>query len=88
LRNYVVQAEIDAGERQGLSSEERRELAELRRQNRRLAMVNEILERAAALDGSWRHYGGRDGRTDGCASLGVVGSEVAGRVHQMGGPSA
>jgi transposase-like protein len=48
LRNWLVQAEIDAGERQGLSSDERRELAELRRQNRRLAMENEILKRAAA----------------------------------------
>jgi transposase-like protein len=48
LRNWVVQAEIDAGERAGLSSDERKELAELRRQNHRLAMENEILKRAAA----------------------------------------
>ncbi len=33
---------------EGLSSEERRELVKLRRENRGLAMENEILKRAAA----------------------------------------
>jgi transposase-like protein len=48
LRNWIVQADVDAGERPGLTSDERKELADLRRQNRRLAMENEILKRAAA----------------------------------------
>jgi transposase-like protein len=48
LRNWIAQADIDSGDRPGLSSDERTELAQLRREKRRLEMENEILKRAAA----------------------------------------
>jgi transposase-like protein len=48
LRNWIAQAAIDAGERPGLSSDERKELVELRRRTRVLEMENEILKRASA----------------------------------------
>jgi len=48
VREWVKQAEIDAGRRDGLTSDERRELAELRRENRRLQADVELLKRATA----------------------------------------
>ena len=48
LRNWVAQADVDTGAKPGLSSDERAELAALRREKRRLEMENEILKRAAA----------------------------------------
>jgi transposase len=48
LRRWLDRAEVDAGRKPGLTTDERKELAELRRKNRRLAMENEILKRAAA----------------------------------------
>ena len=49
LRNWVKQAAADAGERRGgLSSDEREELARLRRENQTLRMEREILKKAAA----------------------------------------
>ena len=47
LRRWLARDEVDAG-RKGLTTDERKELAELRRKNRRLEMENEILKRAAA----------------------------------------
>ena len=46
VRNWVKQAEIDQGERPGLTTEEKEELSLLRRENRSLKEYVEILKRA------------------------------------------
>jgi transposase len=48
VRTWVKQAEIDQGERPGLTTEERAELSRLRRENRSLREDNEVLKRATA----------------------------------------
>jgi transposase len=48
VRSWVKQAEIDQGERPGLTSAEREELAKLRRENRSLREDVEVLKRATA----------------------------------------
>jgi len=49
IRNWVKQAELDDGSRSdGLTSDERQELARLRRENARLKEEREILSKAAA----------------------------------------
>jgi transposase len=48
LRNWVKQAEVDGGQRPGVTTEERRRIAELERENRELRRANEILKAAAS----------------------------------------
>ena len=48
LRKWVRRAEVDGSARPGLTSDERRRLAELERENRELRRANEILKAASA----------------------------------------
>ena len=48
LRKWVRRAEVDAGGRPGPTTDERKRLAELERENRELRRANEILKSAAA----------------------------------------
>jgi transposase len=48
LREWVRQAEVDAGHRSGVGSEESAELKRLRRENTELRRANEVLKSASA----------------------------------------
>ena len=52
LRNWVHQAEIDRGDRSGLTTEERERMKQLERENRELRRANEILKSAAVFFGA------------------------------------
>ena len=48
LRRWVIQADIDDGSVEGLTSDRRAELTRLRRENRTLRTEREIMKKAAA----------------------------------------
>jgi len=48
VRKWVLQARVDAGEVEGLSTDEREELRRLRSENRTLRMERDLLKKAAA----------------------------------------
>jgi transposase len=48
LRNWVRQAEIDGGQRPGVTTQDHQRIAELERENRELRRANEILKAASA----------------------------------------
>ena len=52
LRNWVKQAEVEAGQRPGLTAEEREELKRLRKENCDLQRANDILQAAAIFFGA------------------------------------
>jgi transposase len=51
LRGWVRQAEVDGGQRPGITTAEQRRIAELERDNRELRRANEILKAAASFFG-------------------------------------
>lgn len=52
LRIWLRRAQTDAGERAGLTTDEREQLKRLERENRELRRANEILKSAAAFFGA------------------------------------
>ena len=48
LRHWIHQADVDAGRKDGLTTEELQELRRLRRENHRLREERDILKKAAA----------------------------------------
>jgi transposase len=48
LGNWVREARVDRGERAGMTTSEKAELAELRKENARLRMERDLLKRATA----------------------------------------
>src|SRR3954453_15979787 len=57
LRNWIKQAQIDRGEREGLATQEREELSRLRKENRVLREEREILKKSLI---AWCELGGEN----------------------------
>ena len=55
LRNWVRQYDVDAGAREGLSTQEKEELVRLRREVRQLRMERDILKKATAFFAKENH---------------------------------
>jgi transposase len=52
VRNWVYRAQVDAGEKPGLTTEDSQRIRELERENAELRRANEILKSAAAFFGA------------------------------------
>jgi transposase len=52
LRNWVRQAEVNNGQRPGLTTDERTRMRELERENKELRRANEILKAASTFFGA------------------------------------
>jgi transposase len=52
LRSWVRKAEVDAGERPGVTSDEKARLRDLERENKELRRANEILKAASTFFGA------------------------------------
>ena len=52
LRRWVVEQEVESGDRPGMTRSERKRISELERENRELRRANEILKTAAAFFGA------------------------------------
>ena len=52
LRRWVIEEEVEAGQRHGVTRDDRFRMAELERENRELRRANEILKSAAAFFGA------------------------------------
>ena len=72
MRRWIRQHEVDEGEREGLTTDEREELSRLRRENKILRQEREFLKKAAVGSTGERNSLGQ------CSSRGAVGEGLAG----------